>query len=164
MTGTKTNVATDTVARTLVVSRTFDAPRELVFRAYTEPEQLARWWGPEGWQTETRTLDLRPGGIWHYVMRGPDGAESWGRTTYREVTPPTRLVYSDAFTDAEGNAVEGLPVMVITTEFAEHDGKTTVISSTQFASDEDMRKIVEMGAVEGITQTWERLAAYLGSE
>ena len=159
-----TNVVTDTAARTITVSRTFDATRERIFRAFTAPEQLARWWGPEGWQTETRAHELAPGGVWLYVMRGPDGTESWGKTTYLEVTPPSRLVYSDAFTDTEGNIVEGMPVMLITTEFAESGGQTTVTSTTQFASDEDLRKVVAMGVAEGITQTWERLAAYLSSE
>ncbi len=164
MTAGPTNVVTDTAARTITVSRAFAAPREQIFRAYTESEELAQWWGPEGWQTETRAHELAPGGVWHYVMRGPDGMESWGKTTYQEVTPPSRLVYSDAFSDPEGNIVEGMPVMLITTEFAERDGQTTVTSTTQFASDEDLQKVVAMGAVEGITQTWERLAAYLDSE
>ena len=163
MTGPKTNVATDAATRTIVVSRTFDAPRDRVFRAYTDPQELARWWGPDGWTTETHAHELQPGGFWHYYMRGPDGMESWGKSIYQEVTPPSRLVYSDAFSDAEGNMVEGMPVMVITTEFAERDGKTTVTSTTQFASEEDMREVVEMGVAEGITQIWERLAAYLGS-
>lgn len=164
MTGQKTNVALNDAAQAIVITRTFDASRERVFRAYTDPQELAQWWGPEGWTTETRAHDLRPGGIWHYCMRGPGGMESWGKSTYHEVTPPVRYVYSDAFSDAEGNLVEGMPTMTITNEFTEHNGKTTVTSTTQFASEEDMRKVVEMGAAAGITQTWERLAVYLGSE
>jgi uncharacterized protein YndB with AHSA1/START domain len=158
------NAVADTAARTITVSRIFAAPHERVFRAFTEPEHLARWWGPEGWQTETRAHELAPGGLWLYVMRGPDGTESWGKTTYLEVAPPSRLVYRDAFSDPEGNIVEGMPVMLITIEFADSDGQTTVTSTTQFASDEDLQQVVAMGVVEGIRQTWERLAAYLGSE
>ena len=158
----KTDVALNHAARTIVITRTFDAPRDRVFRAYTDPQELARWWGPEGWRTETVAHDLRPGGSWRYVMRGPGGMESWNISTYHEVTPPARFVYSDAFSDAEGNLIEGMPTMTIINEFSEQDGKTTVTSTTQFASEEDMRKIVAMGAAEGITQTWERLAAYLG--
>lgn len=162
MTQDKTNVVSDAAARTITVSRTYDAPRERVFRAYTEPEHLARWWGPEGWQIETIAHELAPGGVWQYVLRGPEGMESWVKATYREVTPPTQVVYSDAFTDAAGNTVEGLPTTLITIEFAEHDGRTTVTSTSLFDSEEDLRKVVEMGVVEGITETWERLAAYLG--
>jgi uncharacterized protein YndB with AHSA1/START domain len=162
MTGLQTNVAADVVERTIVASRTFDAPRERVFRAFTEPEQLARWWGPQGWETETRTLDLRPGGIWHYCMRGPDGMESWGLGTYHEVTPPSRFVYTDAFSDAEGTIAAGMPQATIVMEFAEEGGKTTVTSSTRYASEEDIQAVLKMGVVEGLTQTWDRLAAYLG--
>ena len=160
----KTDVALNDATQTIVIMRTFDAPRERVFRAYTDPQELAQWWGPEGWTTETHAHDLRPGGLWHYCMRGPDGTESWGKSTYHEVTPPARFVYSDAFSDVEGNPVVGLLTMTITNEFAERDGKTTVTSTTQSASEADMRKVVAMGGATGITQTWERLAVYLGSE
>lgn len=164
MTGGQTNVATDGAERTIVASRTFDAPRERVFRAFTEPGQLARWWGPRGWGTETRTLDLRPGGSWHYCMTGPDGMESWGLGTYQEVTPPSRLVYTDAFSDAEGNVSAGMPQTTIVIEFAEEGGRTTVTSSTRFATDEDIQMVLKMGVIEGLTQTWDRLAEYLGGE
>ena len=164
MTAPKTSVALHDDARTIVITRTFAAPRDRVFRAFTDPEDLAQWWGPDGWTTETRAHDLRPGGTWHYVMRGPDGMESWGLATYHEVTPPARFVYSDAFSDAAGNAVAGMPIMTITTEFTEQGGTTLVASTTQFASVEEMRKVVQMGVSTGIAQTWERLAAYLGGE
>ena len=164
MTDAKTNVATDAAARTITVSRTFAAPRERVFRAFTDPADLAHWWGPEGWQTETLAHELVPGGVWRYVLRGPEGMESWCKATYREVAPPERIVYRDEFLDKEGNTVAGLPTMVITVEFTEHDGKTAVTSATRFASEEDLQQVVAMGVAEGITQTWERLATYLGGE
>jgi len=164
MTTPKTNIATDAVARTITVSRTFAAPRERVFGAFTTPEHLAHWWSPEGWTTETLAHALVPGGVWRYVMRGPGGMESRGKTTYREIDAPSRFVYSDAFADAEGNPIEGLPVTLTTVEFAEQDGKTTVTSITRFASEEDLQKIVSMGVIAGVTQTWERLATYLGGE
>ncbi len=139
--------------RAITVSRTFDAPRERIFRAFTAPEQLARWWGRrDGRRRRARTNWRRVGG------HGPDGTDGARRGH------ATIEVYSDAFTDTEGNIVEGMPVMLITTEFAESGGQTTVTSTTQFASDEDLQKVVAMGVAEGITQTWERLAAYLSSE
>jgi uncharacterized protein YndB with AHSA1/START domain len=164
MTNAKTTVAADAAARTITVSRTFAAPRERVFAAFTEPEHLAHWWGPDGWQVEIKAHELAPGGVWHFVLRGPDGMESWSKATYQEVTPPSRLVYSDTFSDAEGNVVEGMPTMTVTIEFVERDGQTMVTSTTQFTSEEELQKILEMGVAEGISETWERLAAYLGNE
>ena len=95
--------------REFVVERVFDAPRELVWQAWTEPEHLAHWWGPQGWTLPVCTVDFRPGGIWHYCMRGPEGEESWGKATYREIVEPERIVYLDAFADEAGNPVEGMP-------------------------------------------------------
>ncbi|MBI2756896.1 MAG: SRPBCC domain-containing protein, partial [Chloroflexi bacterium] len=74
--------------REISITRTFEAPRELVFRAWTEPERLMRWWGPKVFTTPYCTVDLRPGGVWHYCFRSPDGQDSWGRAVYREVVRP----------------------------------------------------------------------------
>lgn len=73
--------------------REFDAPRELVFRAWTDPKHLAQWWGPNGFSTTTSAFDLRPGGVWRFVMHGPDGRDYENRVTFDEVVPPERLVY-----------------------------------------------------------------------
>src|SRR3970282_872322 len=145
--------------RELVIQRVFDAPRELVFRAYTDPEALVRWWGPREWTTEVRSMDVRPGGRWHYVMRGPGGEEAWGIATYREVVPPERLVYTDAFSDAEGSTVP--PEMEITVIFEDQGGKTLLSSTTLFASTEERQQVIEMGVVEGMGQTLDRLDEYL---
>jgi uncharacterized protein YndB with AHSA1/START domain len=154
-------VVTNSEERELVVERIFDAPRALVFKAWTEPEHLARWWGPQGWTLPVCKVDLRPGGVWHYCMRGPGGEESWGKAVYREIVPPERLVYIDAFADAQGNPVAGMPEMLIRMEFAEHEGKTKVTSRTQFATVAELESILAMGVVEGITETWDRLEEHL---
>jgi uncharacterized protein YndB with AHSA1/START domain len=148
----------------LVVERVFDAPRELVFKAYTEPERLARWFGPAGWTLPVCTLDLRPGGVWRYCMRGPNGEESWGRAVYREVVPPERLVYDDAFSNAEGTISENMPQMRVTVEFVAEDGKTRIVNRSEFGSAAEVEKVLAMGVEQGMRETWERLDAFLASE
>ena len=96
------NEYTTVLPQEILVERVFPAPRELVFRVWTECEHLQHWWGPTGWTLPHCTVDLRPGGKWHYCMQGPDGTEAWGLTLYREIVRPERLVYTDAFSDAEG--------------------------------------------------------------
>ena len=76
----------------LVITRVVDAPRELVFQAWTEPERLMRWWGPNGFTTPSFTVDLRVGGVLHYRMRSPDGKDYWGIGVYREIVPSERIV------------------------------------------------------------------------
>jgi uncharacterized protein YndB with AHSA1/START domain len=157
------SITTTTEPPELIMERVFDAPRALVWRAFTEPERLRQWWGPKGWALPVCSLDLRPGGVWHYCMRGPNGEESWGKAVYREIVEPERLVYLDAFSDADGKVAEAMPQMLITVEFADHDGKTKVTSRTRFASVADLEATLGMGVVEGATETWDRLAGYLAT-
>ncbi|MEX1023009.1 MAG: SRPBCC domain-containing protein [Dehalococcoidia bacterium] len=145
--------------RELALERVFDAPRELVFKAWTEPERLLQWWGPRSYPTVVCTVDLRPGGVWHYCMRSAEGDEAWGRAEYREIVPPERLVYVDAFSDAEGSVIP--PETVITLTFEEQDGKTLMKSHSLYASAEEMQQVIGMGMVEGISETFDRLDEYL---
>lgn len=154
-------ITTDKDARTLTMERTFDAPRELVFRAWSSAEHLQQWFGPKGWTTPVCNVDFREGGRWHYCFRSPEGEESWGLAHYREIVTPERIVYVDTFADADGNRLEGTPEMVISIAFAEAGGKTTVTATTEFASVEDLEATVGMGMVEGMGETWDRLAEYL---
>ncbi|HSM55994.1 MAG TPA: SRPBCC domain-containing protein [Candidatus Sulfomarinibacteraceae bacterium] len=150
--------------RVLILERIFEAPRELVFTSFSDCEHLEHWWGPKGWTLPVCEMDFRPGGRWHYCMRGPDGEESWGLTVYREIVAPERLVYTDSFSDEEGNIVDGMPTMLITVEFAEYeDNRTKLTSRTEFASVEELESVVEMGAIEGISETWDRLDDYLAT-
>ena len=82
-----------------VISREFDAPRELVWKCFTEPERMATWWGPKGVTAGIKTLDLRPGGLCHYNMTTPDGLVMWGKSVYREIKAPERLVFVNSFSD-----------------------------------------------------------------
>jgi uncharacterized protein YndB with AHSA1/START domain len=85
-----------------VISREFDAPRERVWQAWTEPERLQQWFSPKGFGVIAAKLDLRPGGTYHYGMRMPDGREMWGKWLFREIARPERLVFVDAFSDPQG--------------------------------------------------------------
>lgn len=145
----------------LVMERFFMAPRELVFSAYTEPDHIKNWWGPNGWMTTNYQMDVRPGGIWHYCMRSPEGEEAWGKAVFQEVTAPERLVYIDNFSDENGNDVEGFADMKITVEFVEEGNGTRLVNRTLFASEEELKKVTDMGAVEGMTETLDRLEQYL---
>ncbi|MEJ2668410.1 MAG: SRPBCC family protein [Deinococcales bacterium] len=89
----------------LVLARMLDAPPDVVFAAWTEPERLDRWWGPAGSELHSQSLDLRPGGAYHYGLRTPSGDALWGTFVYREILPPERLVYVSAFADEIGTAV-----------------------------------------------------------
>jgi uncharacterized protein YndB with AHSA1/START domain len=154
--------------RELVVTRTFDAPRALVFRAWTEPEHLRRWWGPRGWTLTVCTVDLRPGGVWHYCMRGPLGEETWGRAVYREITPPERLVFTDSFSDAVGNLVEPTSYgsgpdfpreVLVTVTVDERDGKTLVTLRLAVGAMPDAeREAVQWGWGEALDRLAETLA------
>ena len=145
----------------LNIERTFNAPRDLVFKAWTEPERLKRWFGPKDWTLPVCEVDLRPGGQWHYCMRGPNGEESWGVATYEEISPPERLIYVDQFTDAERKVNPEMPSMRVTVDFLEENGATRIRSRTEFASREGLDTVLAMGVVEGFGQTYDRLDAYL---
>src|SRR5437762_801308 len=96
---------TQTAGSALVITRTFDAPRELVWRAWTEPERLMRWWGPKDFTAPISKIDLRVGGKYLNCMRGPDGKDYYTTGEYVEIVPLERLVYTDSFADEKGNVV-----------------------------------------------------------
>ena len=145
--------------REIVVTRTFDAPRDLVFAAWTTPEHVRRWYGRRDSTLVVCEIDLRPGGAWHYVLRAPDGNDSGFRGEYREVVPPERLVYTEAF-DVEG--LRDHPALVTIT-FEEHGGRTTMTSVALYESvefrDGHLRSGMEVGMVETLDRLAELLAA-----
>ncbi len=157
----KNEFVTELAEREFVMERIFDAPCELVFQAFSACERVARWWGPKGWTLPVCQMDFRPGGVWLYCMRGPAGEEGCGKATYREIVEPERIVYTDAFADADGNVLEGMPEMLITLTFAEHNGKTKLTNRAEFASVADKEATLAMGMVEGLTETLDRLEEYL---
>jgi uncharacterized protein YndB with AHSA1/START domain len=141
--------------REISMSRVFDAPRELVFQAHTDPQHIAQWWGPRRMTISIETMDLRPGGAWRFVQRDPEGNEYAFRGEYREIVPPERLVYTFEF--------EGMPghILVETITFEERGGKTTITTTSLFDSREDRDGMLESGMESGATESWDRLAELL---
>jgi uncharacterized protein YndB with AHSA1/START domain len=118
--GARSNSTAD---RELVIKRILDAPRELVFKAWTDPEHLMRWWGPHGHKLVSCKVDVRAAGAWRFCMVSPTGLKEWQRGAYREVVPPERLVFSYGFEDASGHPSHE---SVVTVTFAEQSGKTAL--------------------------------------
>ncbi|MGH2607853.1 MAG: SRPBCC family protein [Tepidiformaceae bacterium] len=139
--------------REIVGSRTFDAPRGLVFEAHTKPEHLVHWWGLES--LSVCEVDLRPGGAWRFVERNAKGEEFGFRGEYREISPPERLVYTFEYDGMPGQG------SIETLTFEERDGRTIVSSHTLFDSREDRDAMLESGMEEGANVTYNRLDAYL---
>jgi uncharacterized protein YndB with AHSA1/START domain len=161
-----------TIADEFVISRTFDAPRDLMWKVWTEPEHMQHWFGPKGTTIVYNNNDFRAGGTYHYAMRTSDGGEMWGRWVYREITPPARLVFVNSFSDKDGGLTRhpfapDWPIeMLSTIEFDESDGKTSVtIRWSPLNATEAERKAFAAGH-EGMKMGWggtfDQLADYLG--
>jgi len=143
-----------TVDREIVTSRVFDAPRELVWKAWTEPDRVAQWYGPFGFTITTQEMDVRPGGVWHFVMHGPDGVDYPNEISYEQVVAMERLVYTHG----------PEPKVQVTATFAEHDGSTEVVQTALFASCAERDQVVrDFNAIEGAKETLTRLAEYLAT-
>jgi len=141
--------------REIVITRVFDAPRKLVFDAFTKPEHVARWWGPNGSKLSVCEIDLRAGGAWRFVSRMADGKEYAFYGTYREVAPPDRLVYTQTFEQFPDNeAIETLT-------FVEQHGKTTVTSSILYESAAVRDAVIQSGMEQGAAESYDRLADHL---
>ena len=162
----------ETQSADFVISRVFDAPRKLVWAAFTEAERMKEWWGPKGFTVVASKMDLRPGGTYHYGMKAPDGAPMWGKFVFREIVPPQRMVLISSFSD-EAGGVTRHPMaptwpleMFSTFTFEEEPGgktKVTIRWSPHNASEEE-RKTFEAGRDsmrQGWAGTMDQLAAYL---
>ncbi len=118
--------------RELVITRTYDAPRDLVFKAWTEADRLKHWWGPKGFAMVSCKLDLRSGGVFLYGLRAQNGSDMWGKWVFREILPPERLVFVASFSDQDGNTVRApfssdWPIETLSTvTFTEQSGRTTI--------------------------------------
>jgi uncharacterized protein YndB with AHSA1/START domain len=149
---------TQTADREIVTTRTFEAPRDLVFKMWTDRRHIEQWWGPNGFTTTIQEMDVRPGGMWRFVMHGPDGTDYQNRITYEEVVEPERLVYAHG-DDNEPEQFRGIVT------FEDEEGKTRLTLRTIFASAEERDRVVrEVGAIDGAKQTLGRLAEYLASQ
>lgn len=152
-------------------TRVFKAPRDLVFKAFAEPERLAQWWGPRGTSMKVAKFEFRPGGVCHYSLRSPDGREMWGKFVYREIVPPGRLVFVNSFSDAgEGITtnpyIPNWPEETLTTlTFTEQAGETTImLHAIPINATELQRQTFEAGRAQmgkGFGSVWAQLADYL---
>ncbi len=160
-----------------VITRVFNVPLETMWQAWTESDQLTQWFGPKGLTISRCTLDLRPGGTFHYCMRGPDGNEMWGKWVFREITPPERLVFLASFADEQGNVIRApfsadwpLEMLSVIT-FAKHAGigRGTVVriqgSAFNATAAEQQTFDASHGSMQiGWTGTLDQLAGFLAAE
>ncbi|GCE28565.1 activator of HSP90 ATPase [Dictyobacter alpinus] len=144
-----------------VVERQFNVPRALMFQVFTQPEHLKRWWAPAPYTIPVCTIDLRPGGIWHYCMRSPEGDDHWSRSVYNEIVRPEKLVYSSTFADEHANPIEGVPEHLATVTFTEEGGTTHVSARFQFTTTAALKVAINMGMMQGMSTTWDYLAVYV---
>ena len=154
----RNSIDLDTDPREIIGMRMFDAPRELVFAAFTDPKHLAQWWGPNGFTTTTHSFDFRPGGVWRFVMHGPDGRDYQNRITYDEIIPPERIVYRHG----GGEDVEPVQFTQTLTFEDAGNGKTRLTWHGTFPSAEERARVIkDYGADKGLAQTMARLAAFV---
>jgi len=143
--------------REIVITRVFDAPRRLVFEAYTNPEHLRHWMlGPPGWTMPVCEVALRPGGAWHFGWRNSEGTEMEMRGVYREVRPPERLVSTESWGG-------DWPEILNTLTLSEENGKTTITITLLYPSKEARDAALKTGMKEGMTLSFNRLAERLGA-
>jgi len=155
MGGSGSKLTVTTPDREIVMTRVFDAPRELVFDAHSSCEHLSHWWGPRKYEVTSCEVDFRPGGRWRIVHRGPDGDEIAFFGEYREIVRPERIVWTFGF---EGMPGEPGPE---TMTLEEHDGKTTLTASAVFNTVEERDGVLESGMESGAAETYDRLDEYL---
>jgi uncharacterized protein YndB with AHSA1/START domain len=150
------HVASTASDREIVATRVFDAPRELVFKAWSDPQHLAQWWGPHGFTTTTHAMEFKPGGVWRFVMHGPDGRDYPNKITFVEIVPPQRIVYE------HGGDKDVEPVnFKVTVTFDAEGSRTRLTMRMVFPSAAAREFTVKTyGAIEGLHQTLGRLAEY----
>ena len=156
MKNTGTLKVTTPTDREIVMTRVFDAPRRLVFDAFTKPELLKRWFGPRGWSLVVCEVDLKVGGGFRFVLRGPDGKEMGMRGVYREIVPPERSVHMESFDDYPGESQ-------VTAVFVEQDGKTTLTATVLYPSKEVRDVVIKSGMEHGAAESYDKLAELLES-
>ena len=140
----------------IVMTRVFDAPRRLVWDAFTKPELLKRWFGPRGWSLVVCEVDLKVGGGFRFVLRSPDGKEMGMRGVYREIVPPERSVHMESFDDYPGESQ-------VTAVFAEQGDKTTLTATVLYPSQEVRDIVIKSGMEHGAAESYDKLAELLAS-
>ena len=156
MKNTGTLKVTTPTDQEIVLTRVFDAPRHLVWDAFTRPELLKRWFGPRGWALVVCEVDLRVGGGFRFVLRGPDGRDMGMRGVYRELVPPERSVHMESFDDYPGESQ-------VTAVFVEQGGQTTLTATVLYPSKEVRDIVIQTGMEHGAAESYDKLAVLLVS-
>jgi uncharacterized protein YndB with AHSA1/START domain len=159
----KITIKKDVAKREVTVERILDGPQELVWRCLTTPEYMDQWWGPEGWVTDTKSMDARPGGTWHYRMHG-DGIEVWGLADYEAVEKPHRLTYTESASNAAADKLAGKQQYVTITLDAPQSEQTNMTIYTRFRSVADLEAMMRMGMIEGYDGALDKLEIIIKKE
>jgi uncharacterized protein YndB with AHSA1/START domain len=164
-------VTKDLENKTLVIEYLANGPLDKVWQAYANKDWFEKWWGPEGWQTTVKEFSLTPGGRVHYGMKCVDenqaewfGQTSWGLMEVQNVEDGKSFTYKDYFSDEAGTLNTEMPVMVVTNDFSEVDGKTRLVSTCQADSAEQIDQLLQMGMVEGFSSQLNKLDALLAQQ
>lgn len=173
MASSQSAAAAETFSKEFVIERLFDAPRELVWKVFTERDHLMRWWGPKGFKMIVGELDLRPGGIFLDGMQAPNGSEMWGKWVFREIVEPERLVFVSSFSDKNAGLTRHpmaptWPIeMLGTATFIDQGGKTLLVNRVVALNASSEERATFEGNFDSMTQgwggTWDQLAAYLAT-
>ncbi|MES1160637.1 MAG: SRPBCC domain-containing protein [Bacteroidota bacterium] len=164
MTNNETVFSKDLQNKKLTVIRTFNAPLDLVWKAWTESEILDQWWAPKPYRAETKKMDFREGGYWLYCMVGPSNDHAWCRVDYITIQPKKTITSTDAFCDEQGKINQDFPVMDWRKEFTAKDNTTSVRVEVTFENEADMETIIKMGFQEGFTAGLSNLDLYLSAQ
>lgn len=146
-------IGTQVGEREIVITRVIDAPRDLVFDAWTKEEHLSKWWGPQGFTNSFQKFEMKPGGTWQFIMHGPDGVDYPNTNVFVEVVKPEQIVFKHAV----------FPHFLGTAIFEDLDGKTKLTYSKFFEENETVFDKVKTYAVPGAEQTMDRLEEHLAS-
>jgi len=153
----------DLANKKIKVTREFDAPPELVWKAWTDSELLDQWWAPKPWKANTKSMDFREGGRWLYYMQGPDGSRHYCMVDYKSITANKVFVVENYFCDENGKRVDSMPGMFWKNTFSKSSEGTKVEVEITFASESDLEKIIEMGFKEGFASAHNNLDELLAN-
>lgn len=153
----------DAANRQLNIQRAFDAPLNQVWKAWTTAEILDQWWAPKPYQAVTKSMDFREGGMWLYLMKGPEGDGQWCRESFKTIQPQQLIANAVSFCDESGNINQAFPTMHWKKQFEPNGEATTVNIQITFDTEADMETIVKMGFQEGFTAGLSNLDEYLSA-
>jgi uncharacterized protein YndB with AHSA1/START domain len=160
---TVTDVDKNTETRTLTITSRFEAPIERVWRIWSDPRQLERWWGPPTYPATFVDHDLTPGGSVTYLMTGPEGDKHYGWWKVIAVDAPRSLEFEDGFADDSGTPNPDMPVVIIRVTLREESGGTSMEIRTSFSTDEAMAQMITMGMAEGMSEALGQVDALLAA-